>query len=140
METIAVLPEPPAQEQEQGTIELLIADDDSGMRAFLVSRAREAVRSLAVHEASDGAEAIQIGLQQRPQIALMDVDMPRLGGMEVALVLRELLPGVRLALFTGDPAAHCDDARELCLPLFDKLQSDGVLRWVEAQARRARGA
>lgn len=138
MESLALLPRP--ADEAEGTIEVLIADDDVAMRSWLATRAREAVGAAAVHEAADGAEAVQIGLQQRPQIALIDVGMPLLGGMEVALVLRELVPGVRLALFTGDPAAHSDDARELCLPLFDKLQSDRVLGWLEGQARRVAGA
>lgn len=134
MESLAASPR--LVEQDEETMELLIADDDAVMRSLLASGARETVGALVVHEAADGAEAIQIGLQQRPQLALVDVDMPRLGGMEVALVLRELLPGIRLALFTGDPAAHCDGARELCLPLFDKLQSHRVFCWLEAHARR----
>ncbi len=116
-------------------IEVLIGDDDAALRSLIAVRARAALPAVAVLEAADGAEAIQLCLQRRPQIALLDVDMPRLGGIEVALVLRELLPGLRLALQTGDPAAHSDAARELCLPLFDKLVLDHVLRWLQRQVR-----
>lgn len=116
-------------------IEVLIADDDAAMRSLIAVRAQAALASVAVLEAADGAEAIQLSLQRRPRIALLDVNMPRLGGIEVALVLRELLPGLRLALHTGDPAAHSDSARELCLPLFDKLEFDHVFRWLQRQAR-----
>lgn len=138
METLAPMPDLVRDDDEP--IELLLADDDPVMRSLLASSARAAIDSLAVHEAADGAEAIQIGLQRRPQIALLDARMPRLGGVEVALVLRELVPGLRLALHTGDPAAHCHSARELCLPLFDKQEFDRVLRWLEFQARRRRAA
>lgn len=128
MESLAVHP-------DDESIELLIADDDDRLRSLVAARAREVVGPLAVYEAADGAEAVQIGLQRRPQIALLDVHMRRLGGIEVALVLRELLPGLRIALHTSDPSAHGDAAREFCLPLFDKLESEHALRWLEGQAR-----
>jgi CheY-like chemotaxis protein len=133
MESLAVVSDVP--QRGGGPIGLLIADDDAALRSLVAAHALEAVEALAVYEAADGAEAIQLGLQRRPQLALLDVSKPRLGGFEVALVLRELLPGLRLALHTGDPAAHSDSARELCLPLFDKLESGHVLRWLENQAR-----
>lgn len=130
MESLAVVP---ALANEP--VELLIADDDAALRSLIAVRARAALAAVAVLEAADGAEAVQLCLQRRPQIALLDVNMPRLDGIEVALVLRELLPGLRLALHTGDPAAHTEAARELCLPLFDKLELDHALRWLERQAR-----
>jgi len=120
---------------EEHPIELLIADDDAGLRSLVSARAHAAVATLVVHEAADGMEAVQIGLQRRPQIALLDVNMPRLDGIEVALVLRGLLPELQLALHTADPARHCDTARELCLPLFDKSQPERALRWLENRAR-----
>ena len=132
MQSLAVVPEPALSDDEP--VGVLIADDDDVLRSLFAVRARNAVAALAVHEAADGAEAIQIGLQQRPHIALLDVNMPRLGGIGVALVLRELLPGLRIALYTGDPSAHSEAARELCLPLFDKLESGHALRWLERQA------
>jgi CheY-like chemotaxis protein len=93
---------------------------------------------VAVSEATDGAEAIRVALQQRPRIALLDCELPLLGGIGVALVLRELLPGLRVALQTADPAAHSDRARELCLPLFDKVELGHALRWLDRQAARGR--
>jgi CheY-like chemotaxis protein len=90
---------------------------------------------LAVLEAVDGAEAIQIGLQRRPQIALLDVGMPRLGGLAAALTLRELHPEMRLALHTADASVHRRHARQHRLPLFDKLDLARTIAWLELQAR-----
>lgn len=138
MESLAVHPEQVQPDDEP--IELLIAAADALLRSHVAACARDVVGSLAVYEAADGAEAIQIGLQRRPQIALLDVDMPRLGGIEVALVLRELLPGLRVALHAGDPSAQSEAARELCLPLFDRLESERAVGWLARQARsRASG-
>jgi CheY-like chemotaxis protein len=114
---------------------LLLADDDAGVRSLVAARARETVEALAVLEAEDGREAMRIGLEQRPQIALLDVNMPGLGGVEVALELRELQPQMRLALQTADPLRHRDRARAYRLPLFDKLDLDRAVAWLEAQAR-----
>jgi CheY-like chemotaxis protein len=76
----------------------------------VAARVRSTVTALAVLEAKDGAEAIQLGLQQRPQIALIDVNMPRVGGIEAAITLRDLQPQMCLALQTGEPAAHRERA------------------------------
>jgi CheY-like chemotaxis protein len=124
----------PPQPDEEPVV-LLIAAEDAGHRSQVAAAAEDAIEALMVHEAADGAEAIKVGLESQPQIALIDVDLPRLGGIEVALVLRELLPGVRLALHTSDPAAHNGSAREFCLPLFDEPASERTLRWLQRQAR-----
>jgi CheY-like chemotaxis protein len=116
-------------------LKLLLADDDDRLRALEAGRACEVVEGLIVLEAKNGAEAIQIGLQQRPQLALLDADMPRVGGIEVAMTLRELQPQMRLALQTADPPAYRGRARECRLPLFDKLQLDRVFNWLELQAQ-----
>jgi DNA-binding NtrC family response regulator len=131
MTGLAVLP---LSQRKDEPVELLIADDDPTLRSLVASRARDAVDALVVYEAADGAEAIQIALQRRPQIALLDVNVPPLGGMQVALVLSELLPGLRLALHSGDPSAYGDDVRGFRLPLFDKLESEAALRWLTTQA------
>jgi CheY-like chemotaxis protein len=116
-------------------VKLLLADDDARIRSLLASRARDTVEAIAVLEAEDGAEAVRLGLRQQPQIALLDVNMPRLGGIEVALALRELQPRMRVALQTADPHAHRDLARAHRLPLFDKLELDRALSWLEVQVR-----
>ena len=61
--------------------------------------------------------------------------MPRLGGIEAALTLRELRPQMRLALQSADPHAHRDRARECRLPLFDKLELERAYVWLELRAQ-----
>jgi CheY-like chemotaxis protein len=118
----------------QPRVELLLADDDAPTRSLVAARAGDLGVPLVVLEAVDGAEALQIGLQQTPQLALLDVEMPRLGGIEVATTLRDLRPGIRLALHTADPSTHRDRARERGLQLFDKAELDRVFGWLAVQA------
>jgi CheY-like chemotaxis protein len=134
MARLAALSQAASHEREP-RVQLLLADDDAQLRTLVAAWARNTVAALAVLEAEDGAEAIQLGLQRTPQIALIDVNMPRLGGIDVAITLRELQPQMRLALQTGDPAAHRERARACGLPLFDKLELDRAIRWLESQAR-----
>jgi CheY-like chemotaxis protein len=133
MESLATLRHPVARREPR--VRLLLADADARLRSLVASRACEHVDALIVLEAGDGAEAIRIGLQQRPQLALLDVDMPRLGGIEVAMTLRELRPQMRLALQSADSHAHRDRARECRLPLFDKLEIDRAYVWLELRAQ-----
>jgi CheY-like chemotaxis protein len=117
-------------------IELLVADDDAGFRSMVAALASARVDPLVVHEAADGAEAVEIGRARRPQVAFLDVAMPRLDGIEAALVLRELRPRMAVALHTSAPLAHRDRAQGHGLLLFDKLDLDAAVGWVALQAQR----
>ena len=138
MEDLAVLPH--SSPSEHGPrLQLLLADGDAQMRSLLATCARDRVEAIAVLEAEDGVEAVQLGLQQRPQIALLDINMQKLGGIEVALALRELQPQMRLAVQTADPHTHRDVACANRPPLFDKLERDRSLGWLEVQAQSCAG-
>jgi CheY-like chemotaxis protein len=132
MEALAARRQLTADEYEP-RVRLLIADDDRAARSLLASCARDAVGEIAVFEAVDGAEAIRLGLQQSPEVALLDVNMPRLGGIEAAVTLRQLKPHIRVALRTGDPRTQRDRAHEHRLPLFGKLELERTLAWLAAQ-------
>jgi CheY-like chemotaxis protein len=134
MEEVAVLPYATALE-ERPRLQVLVADDDERMRSLLASCVRETGEAITVLEARDGAEAIQLGLQQRPQIAILDVNMPRLDGIAAAITLRGLQPQMRLALQTADPNAHLERARAHRLAVFDKLELDRTLSWLAVQVQ-----
>lgn len=123
-----------ADEREPG-IRLLVADDDQPARSRLVSCARETRDEILVLEAVNGTEAIQLGLERRPEIAVVDVDLPRLGGIEAAMTLRELQPRLRVALQAADPVRHRARADANRLPLFGKFELDRTLAWLRAQIR-----
>ena len=132
MESLAALRRPATRPPRR--LQLLLGAGDAGLRSVFAARACELVDSLVVVEAGDGGEAIQIGLQREVQLALLDVNMPRLGGIEVAMTLRELRPQMRIALQTTEPLIHRERARAYRLPLFDKLELERVIGWLELQA------
>ena len=82
-------------------IRVLIVDDHSvvreGLRAFLELQAGLEV----VGEAADGEDAIEAGTRLRPDVILMDLVMPQLGGVAAMRRLRELVPGARIIVLTS---------------------------------------
>jgi DNA-binding NarL/FixJ family response regulator len=51
-------------------------------------------------EAIDGVEAIEKAKELRPDLILLDLVMPRLNGVEAAMVLKAMMPGVPIVMFT----------------------------------------
>ena len=67
--------------------QILVVDDEAAIRRFL--RASLAAHGYCVHEASSGAEALQIVPALRPDLIILDLGLPGMGGTEVVRVLRE---------------------------------------------------
>ena len=111
-------------------VRVLVADDDKGVRAHFVSRLGDANGIASTLEAEDGAEAVQVGLQLRTEIAVLDLNMPRLSGVEATQTLRALQPSMRFALQSLDPDDLRARAGGLGLPLFDKLECERLVHWV----------
>jgi two-component system chemotaxis response regulator CheY len=85
---------------------VLIVDDDPFIRK-LIATTLEDVAEFDLHEAGDGIEAIEIAQRERPALVFLDVDMPRLNGIDACRRLRadELTGGTTIVMLT---AAHGD--------------------------------
>jgi DNA-binding response OmpR family regulator len=66
---------------------ILIADDDPDILALISFRLRRA--GYDVVEARNGEEAVQVALERRPDLAILDVMMPRVDGYEATRRLRQ---------------------------------------------------
>jgi CheY-like chemotaxis protein len=67
---------------------VLIVDDDQFIRK-LIATTLEDVSEFELHEAADGVEALEVARRERPSLVFLDVDMPRLNGIEACRRLRE---------------------------------------------------
>ena len=65
-----------------GRVSVLVADDHSLVRAGFRSILGDEDDIDVVGEASDGAEAVQAAVSQRPDVVLMDIRMPAMDGLE----------------------------------------------------------
>ncbi|MYR62406.1 response regulator [Streptomyces sp. SID625] len=87
-------------------IRVVVAEDQSAVRAGLVLILRSASDIEVVGEAADGERAVELARELRPDLVLMDVQMPRLDGVSAtALVTGEGLADV-LVLTTFDLDAY----------------------------------
>jgi DNA-binding NarL/FixJ family response regulator len=78
---------------------ILVVDDNPTMRAALRFFI-ETCTSMRVSEARDGAEAVERAEVQKPDVAIIDLVMPNVNGLEAASVIRSRLPEVRIVVFT----------------------------------------
>lgn len=69
---------------------VLIVDDHPVFRRGLREVIEESSRFQIVAEASDGEEALRMVLESKPKIAVIDIDMPRLNGLEMVRAIRKL--------------------------------------------------
>ncbi|MDT0268036.1 response regulator transcription factor [Streptomyces sp. DSM 44915] len=82
------------------TVRLLIVDDHAIVRDGLRGLFTGADGYLVVGEAGDGEEAIAVARRTRPDVVLMDLRMPRLGGAEAIRRLRREAPDIRVLVLT----------------------------------------
>lgn len=81
-------------------IRLLLADDHTVVRESLVAALRASGDCMVVAEAGDGVSAIAKALATRPDVAIVDISMPGLNGIEVVRRLSEELPKTRVLVLT----------------------------------------
>ncbi len=121
---------------------VLIVDDDQFIRK-LIATTLEDVAEFELHEAADGVEALEIAGTTRPSLVFLDVDMPRLNGIEACRRLREddASGDLTIVMLT---AAHGDnvesDAEEAGADLFltKPFSPLDLLRLVDQLGERSR--
>jgi DNA-binding NarL/FixJ family response regulator len=81
-------------------IRVVIADDHTILRDGLAALLRAAPDIELVGEASSGEEAVEACERLHPDLVLMDVAMPGLGGLEATLAIKQKHPEVRVLVLT----------------------------------------
>src|SRR5512147_3183688 len=79
---------------------ILIADDHALVREGIAAFLKLCDDVEVVAEASDGVEAIEKTAQCRPDIIIMDVNMPKLGGLETTIEIKKTHPEIKVLVLT----------------------------------------
>lgn len=81
-------------------IRIFLADDHAVLRAGLKSLLNAEADMQVVGEAEDGDACVRQALLLKPDLVLLDVNMPRCNGLEALVKLRQLLPDSRVLVLT----------------------------------------
>jgi DNA-binding NarL/FixJ family response regulator len=82
------------------SIKVLIADDQRLMREGLATLLALADDIDIVGQAGDGVEAIELAKTHRPDVILMDIQMPQVNGVEATKTIRSILPATQIIILT----------------------------------------
>jgi two-component system NarL family response regulator len=86
--------------QKTSPVKILIADDHPVVREGLVALINRRPDMVVVAEASNGREAVAEFLLHRPDVALIDLRMPEMDGVDAIMAIREKAPSARAIVLT----------------------------------------
>lgn len=94
-------------------IKVLIVDDEPLARARISRLLSEHSNYTVIGDACNGEQAIEYCKQLQPDVVLLDINMPKLNGLEVAATLKQLTIPPAIVFLTAHPE-HALEAFQLC--------------------------
>jgi DNA-binding NarL/FixJ family response regulator len=82
-------------------VRLVLADDHEIMRVGLRSLLEAQINWSVVGEAIDGEEAVEMVLSLKPDVALLDIAMPKISGLEAARQILLQVPRTKILLLSA---------------------------------------
>src|SRR5258708_4453744 len=82
------------------TIKIMLIDDQAVVRQGFVALINTVSDMSVVAEGTNGQQAIELYRLHRPDVTLMDLRMPQLGGVEAIVAIRKEFPDARLIVLT----------------------------------------
>jgi NarL family two-component system response regulator LiaR len=86
---------------ESEKIRVVIVDDHDMVRRGLSAYLKATPDIELIGEAADGQQALAVCEQTRPDVVLMDLVMPRMGGIEATRLIKEKLPAIQIIALTS---------------------------------------
>ena len=83
------------------TIKIILAEDHALMRAGTRHILEKYQDFEVVGEAEDGQQAIELIKNLKPDVAILDIRMPKLNGIEVVRLVKGLSPNTRTLMLTA---------------------------------------
>ena len=78
---------------------VLVVEDSGVIRSILTKALRDI--GMDVHEAKDGVEAVEIHKGLNPDLTIMDLIMPKMGGLDAMVQIRETSPDAKFIVLTS---------------------------------------
>lgn len=119
---------------ESAKIDLLIVDDDEEIRTLVARRLRQ--RGMEVQEASDAAQAIQRAENRLFDVAIIDMMMPGMNGLELLAKLKGMQGGCQVVMLTAQGTIETA-VEAMKLGAFDYLSKPFPLDELERVTQRA---
>jgi diguanylate cyclase (GGDEF)-like protein len=123
---------------EEAPVRLLVADDDPASRLLLSAIVGREDGLELVGEAGNATQAIEMAARRRPDVVLLDFDMPGGGGVAAAVGIREANPTTRIVAVSADDSqgAQYDMSRAGAVGYVVKGAPDEeIIRTIRSAAR-----
>lgn len=116
----------------------MLVDDHAMVRKGLRALIESMPGWLVCAEAGDGHEALSIAPEAAPDIIVIDLSMPKLGGIDATIRLRQLLPDVEILVLTMHESDHLVEQAKKAGAIGYLRKGDSEERLMEALATVAR--
>jgi YesN/AraC family two-component response regulator len=84
------------------TISLLLVEDEEVSMGLLASILARKFPDFPLYTARNGRAGLELFTARTPDIVITDINMPEMGGMQMADKIRAIKPGVKFIVITGD--------------------------------------
>lgn len=119
---------------------VLLVDDEKEFVSTLAERLR--LRGIQADETVSGEEALRLIAHSAPQVVVLDVMMPGMGGLEVLRRVKSTYPNIEVILLTGIGSAK-EGVEGMRLGAFDflmkPLQIEELIERIKAAIEKAAG-
>lgn len=88
-------------------IKILVADDHPVVRKGITACLARQEKVEIIGEAADGREAVRKARELKPDLILMDINMPHMSGLAVTELLSRELPGIKVLVLSAQGSTDC---------------------------------